>query len=48
MRKQKIADEEAGAKRFRALIENAHEGIVLYDQSGKIKFATSSIKKVVG
>jgi len=35
-------------KSFRALIENAHEGIVIYDESGRIKFATRSIKKVCG
>jgi PAS domain S-box-containing protein len=35
-------------KRFRALIENAHEGIVIYDNEGTIKYATPSIKKVSG
>ncbi len=35
-------------KSFRALIENAHEGIVLYDQTGSIKFASSSVKKFGG
>jgi PAS domain S-box-containing protein len=33
---------------FRALIENAHDGIVLYDHNGNIKFASSSIKKLGG
>jgi PAS domain S-box-containing protein len=33
---------------FRALIENAHDGIVLYDYNGNIKFASSSIKKFGG
>ena len=31
---------------FRALIENAHDGIVLYDYNGNIKFASSSVKKL--
>jgi len=35
-------------KSFRALIENAHEGIVLYDHEGSIKFASPSVKKVGG
>src|SRR5690349_5858825 len=34
--------------RFKALIQNAHEGIVLYDAQGKIKFASDSVKKVAG
>ncbi|HEY5919352.1 MAG TPA: PAS domain S-box protein [Chryseolinea sp.] len=33
---------------FRALIENAHDGIVLYDFNGNIKFASSSVKKLGG
>jgi PAS domain S-box-containing protein len=33
---------------FRALIEHAHEGIVVYDSSGYIKFASKSVKKVCG
>ena len=33
---------------FRALIEHAHEGIVVYDAAGDIKFASKSVKKVCG
>ncbi len=33
---------------FRALIENAHDGIVLYDYNGNIKFASASIKRFGG
>ncbi|HEY9047814.1 MAG TPA: PAS domain S-box protein [Ohtaekwangia sp.] len=33
---------------FRALIEHAQEGIVVYDTSGIIKFASKSVKKVCG
>src|SRR5689334_21387304 len=33
---------------FRALIENAHEGIVLYDAKGNVRFASKSVKKVCG
>jgi PAS domain S-box-containing protein len=45
---QSILQEDLSEKRFRALIENAHEGIIIYDQRGKIKYATPSIKKVSG
>ncbi|HMG92464.1 MAG TPA: PAS domain S-box protein [Chryseolinea sp.] len=33
---------------FRAFIENAHDGIVLYDHNRNIKFASSSVKKLGG
>jgi len=33
---------------FQALIENAHDGIVVYDNTGKIKYASKSVKKVLG
>jgi PAS domain S-box-containing protein len=33
---------------FRALIEHSHEGIVVYDATGDIKFASKSVKKVCG
>ena len=33
---------------FQALIENAHDGIVVYDVTGKIKYASKSVKKVLG
>jgi PAS domain S-box-containing protein len=39
---------ELNEKRFRALIENAHEGIVQYDVEGVIVFASKSVKKVCG
>ena len=39
---------ELSARSFRALIENAHDGIVLYDRDGNIKFASSSVMKVGG
>ena len=35
-------------KHFRALIENAHEAVVLYDVRGRIVFASKSIRRVVG
>lgn len=37
-----------GEKGFRALIENAHEGIVVYDGSGLIRFASKSVRRVCG
>ncbi|SHH99833.1 PAS domain S-box-containing protein [Chryseolinea serpens] len=39
---------ELTTQSFKALIENAHEGIVLYDVKGKIKFASSSVRKIAG
>jgi len=33
---------------FKALIEHAHDGIVLYDETGTIKFASSSVRKIAG
>jgi len=35
-------------KRFRALFENAYEGIVLYDDQGYIKYASPSVKNFGG
>src|SRR5690349_24863476 len=37
-----------GEVQYEALIQNAHEGIVLYDENGKIKFASHSVKRVAG
>ena len=39
---------ELSERTFRALIENAHDGIVLYDRDGNIKFASSSVMKLGG
>lgn len=44
-RKQHTALSE---KNFRALIENAHEGIVLYSSTGEITFASQSVARVTG
>lgn len=35
---------EMSEKKFRALIENAYEGIVLYDKNGIIRYASPSVK----
>jgi PAS domain S-box-containing protein len=35
-------------EQFKALIENAHEGIVLYDAAGLIKYATPAVSKITG
>ena len=45
--KQKTRN-ELSERSFRALIENAHDGIVLYDRDGNIKFASSSVMKLGG
>lgn len=35
-------------KTFQALIENSHEGIVVYDYEGRIKFASKSVSNITG
>jgi len=35
-------------KSFRALIENAHEGIVLYNTAGEITFVSQSVERITG
>ncbi len=47
-RKADILDNQVEEKQFRALIENAHEGIVLYDEEGRIKYASQAVKKICG
>lgn len=39
---------ESSERKFRSLIENAHEGIVLYDARGIITYASPSIKHIAG
>jgi len=39
---------DASELRFKALIQNAHDGIVLYSPSGHIQFAGGSVKKIAG
>jgi PAS domain S-box-containing protein len=39
---------ELTANRFKALLENAYDGIVLYDASGIIQYASPSIKTLFG
>src|SRR5688572_6955119 len=39
---------ELNAEKFKALIENAYDGIVLYDASGVIQYASPSIKNFGG
>lgn len=48
MGKRGTKSESGSELRFRALIQNAHEGIVLYTPGGRIQFASHSVKKVVG
>jgi PAS domain S-box-containing protein len=45
---KKAIGSTATEMQFKALIQNAHEGIVLYNSEGKIKFASDSVKKVAG
>src|SRR5688500_4138604 len=40
--------DELTVSRFKALIENAYDGIVLYDSSGVIQYASPSIKTFFG
>src|SRR5690349_1448654 len=39
---------ELTVSRFKALIENAYDGIVLYDSAGVIQYASPSIKTFFG
>ncbi len=39
---------ELTVSRFKALLENAYDGIVLYDSSGVIQYASPSIKSFFG
>jgi PAS domain S-box-containing protein len=45
---KKKLPEDLSEKRFKALIENAHEGIAIYNTKSIITYATPSIKKVSG
>ena len=45
---KKATEGTATEMQFKALIQNAHDGIVLYNNEGKIKFASHSVKKVAG
>ena len=40
--------DELNASRFKALLENAYDGIVLYDSTGVIQYASPSIKSFLG
>lgn len=35
-------------QQFKALIENAHEGIILYDKKGKVKYSSNSVYHIAG
>src|SRR5687768_10027150 len=48
LKKKRKADGPLSKTHFQALIENAHDGIVIYDASGKITYASRSVKKVCG
>jgi PAS domain S-box-containing protein len=43
-----IRPNNLSGKQFKALIENAHEGIVLYDPQGLITYATPAVSKITG
>lgn len=45
---KKTKKEKLSEQHFRALIENAHDGIVLYDSGGRIIFYSASAKKIAG
>jgi PAS domain S-box-containing protein len=45
---KKTKKEKLSEQHFRALIENAHDGIVLYDSEGKVIFYSASAKKIAG
>lgn len=43
-----ISPNDLSGKQFKALIENAHEGIVLYNSQGLITYATPAVSKITG
>lgn len=43
-----ISPNNLSGKQFKALIENAHEGIVLYNPKGLITYATPGVSKITG
>jgi PAS domain S-box-containing protein len=43
-----VSHNDLSSKRFKALIENAHEGIVLYNPKGLITYATPAVSKITG
>jgi PAS domain S-box-containing protein len=43
-----IQTNQLTGKQFKALIENAHEGIVLYDEEGCIRYATPAVRNITG
>jgi PAS domain S-box-containing protein len=45
---KKAKKEKLSEQHFRALIQNAHDGIVLYDSRGKITFYSAGAKKIAG
>src|SRR5688572_7573449 len=47
-KQKKKAGNTIKAGHFQALIENAHDAIVVYDSAGRIKYASKSLKKVLG
>ncbi|HOX82337.1 MAG TPA: PAS domain S-box protein [Chryseolinea sp.] len=47
-KEKKTKKDSLSEQHFRALIENAHDGIVLYDATGKIIFYSASAKKISG
>jgi len=48
MADQKKRVHQLSEKGFQALIQNLHEGIVVYDRDGKIKFVSKSALKITG
>jgi PAS domain S-box-containing protein len=47
-KQKKKAGSTIKAGHFQALIENAHDAIVVYDSAGRIKYASKSLKKILG
>jgi PAS domain S-box-containing protein len=46
--KKKKSENTIKEGHFQALIENAHDAIVVYDATGRIKYASKSLKKILG
>ncbi|HYF67071.1 MAG TPA: PAS domain S-box protein [Ohtaekwangia sp.] len=47
-KRKKILSNYLTDKQFKALIENAHEGIILYDKQGRVKYVSHSVEHIAG
>ncbi len=46
--KKTLPSDSLTGKQFKALIEHAHDGVVLYGADGSVRYATPAVKKITG